>query len=431
MVGVRTMHANNDRSGFSLLSSTQPASQVILVVDDGFVNRMLLREILEGTGYAVLEAVNGKEAIAQVKDAKPDIILLDIMMPEMDGYEVCRLLKADTDTEDIPVIFITALSDSGNLVQGFHVGAADYVSKPINGEEVKARVKTHLRLKTATQAIKRYNEELERVVAESSKELIRAERQAAFGQLIQGIVHNLKGPLTAMKGGIDIGRKILAALTHAVDEGASPSREQLSKWGRDASKALELTASASERLQGMINSLMEQGSADHIQGRVRCDFNGIILAELEFLSADLDFKHQIQKVVNLCPEKVVILANPSEIAQVVSNLLGNAKDALAGYVSPVITISTRIEGSFLLLEVADNGPGIAAEDQERIFEPFYTTKARPGKGENNTSGLTGTGLGLYMCLRSVKALGGDIRVESPVDGGAVFRVRIPLAGQED
>lgn len=425
------MQTDNDSAGFSSFSSTQAERQVILVVDDDFVNRMILRRILESSGYGVLAAVNGKEAIAWVKSAKPNLILLDIMMPDMDGYEVCRQLKADQDTEGIPVIFITALSDSGNMVKGFNVGAADYISKPINVEEVRARVKTHLKLKTATEALKRYNEELERVVAESSKELIRAERQAAFGQLIQGIVHNLKGPLTAMKGGLDIGRKIMSFLTSAIEESVPPSQEQLGKWGREASKALELTASASERLQEMINSLMEKGSVDHVLGRVRCDLNEIILAELEFLSADPDFKHRIQKVVHLCPEKAVILGNPSEIAQVISNLLGNAKDALAGSASPVITIATRIDGFDFLLSVADNGPGIAAQDMERIFEPFYTTKARPAKGANTSSGLTGTGLGLYMCLRSVKALGGKIWAESPEAGGAVFQVRIPLAGQED
>lgn len=424
------MPTDNVGAGFSALSSAKVGNQVILVVDDDFVNRMLLRKILENSGYEVLEAFNGKEALARVKADKPDLVLLDIMMPEMDGYEVCEYLKADSDTESIPVIFITALSDSADLVKGFNVGAEDYVSKPINVEEVRARVKTHLKLKTATEAIKRYNEELEQVVAESSKELIRAERQAAVGQLIQGIVHNLKGPLTTMKGGLDIGRKILSALTHAAEEETAPSQGQLGKWGRDASKALELTATAAERLQEMINSLMEKGTADHIHTLVRCDLNEIILNELEFLSADLYFKHNIKKDVDLCPEKPVILANPSEIAQVLSNLLGNAKDALTGSPSPTISINTRISGSDILLRVTDNGPGIAPQNLEKIFEPFYTTKARPEKGAKNSAGLTGTGLGLYMCQRSVKAMGGEIRAESPPTGGAAFQVRIPLAKQE-
>ncbi|MFA6901213.1 MAG: hybrid sensor histidine kinase/response regulator [Desulfurivibrionaceae bacterium] len=425
------MQADNDIPGFSALSSVQAASQVILVVDDDFVNRMILQKVLERSGYEVPAAVNGKEAIAQVKAAKPDLILLDVMMPEMDGYEVCRQLKADPDTESIPVIFITALNDPDNLLKGFNVGAADYIYKPINVEEVRARVKTHLRLKAATEAIKRYNEELERVVAESSKELIRAERQAAVGQLIQGIVHNLKGPLTAMKGGLEIGRKILASMTSATEEGTAPSQAQLGTWSCEASKALELAASASGRLQEMINSLMEKGSVDHVQARLRCDLNEIILAELEFLSADRDFKHHIKKVVDLCPEKPVIVGNPSEIAQVLSNLLGNAKDALTGSSSPLITITTRINGPDILLTVTDNGPGIAAPDLERIFEPFYTTKARPEKDTKTSVGLTGTGLGLYMCLRSIRAMGGEMWAENSAGGGATFAVRIPLAGQED
>ncbi|HIJ78001.1 MAG: hybrid sensor histidine kinase/response regulator [Desulfobulbaceae bacterium] len=407
-------------------SVENPGFPQILVVDDDFVNRMLLREILVSSGYEVHEASNGYEAFDFAKSLMPELILLDIMMPDIDGYEVCKRLKNDAQVKDIPVIFITALSNPADLVRGFDVGAEDYLSKPINVEEVKARVRTHLKLRAATEKVKRYNEELERVVAESSKELIRAERQAAFGQLIQGIVHNLRGPLTAMRGGIEIGQRILSALTNAVEEGAAPSQKQLSKWSREASQTLELTASASQRLNEMINSLMIKGSADNKRELEELDLNDIVRRELDFLSADLEFKHKIGKEVELWPEKLMVLANASEVAQVLNNLLSNAKDAMYQVSSPQLRIITKCQGVDAIMIVADNGCGISSEALDRLFEPFYTTKGSIGEGDNKKSGLTGTGLGLFMSLRSIRSIGGDIEVESAPGQGTAFKITIPL-----
>ena len=399
----------------------------ILIVDDELINRVILAEILRDSGYDVREAQNGNQAITVAQATSPDLILLDIMMPEINGYEACRRLKAAPETCDIPIIFITALHDPADLVRGFDAGAEDYLSKPINAEEVKARVRTQLKLRAATTAIKRYNEELERVVAESSRELIRAERQAAFGQLIQGIVHNLKGPLTTMQGSIEIGRSLLTALNQGIDNEPPPNRAQLQKWGQGAAKALELTASSTTRLQEMINSLMTKSRADQEQELRPCDLNDIIRAELEFLAADLHFKHRIEKNIDLCLEKTTILANPSEIAQVLNNLLGNAKDAMANQALAKISLNTKIINNQVRLTIADNGRGIAPEHLDRIFEPFFTTKHRRRDEPEKNHGLTGTGLGLYMCLRSIRAINGDITVTSTEGQGTTFVVTIPLA----
>ena len=410
-----------------LLHSSTECPRNILIVDDEPINRTLLREVLKNSNYAVQEAENGKTAIALAQTTNPAIILLDIMMPEMNGYDVCRHLKADHKTSDIPVIFITALNKPDDLVKGFAAGAEDFLSKPINAEEVKARVRTQLKLKAATVEIKRYNEELERVVAESSKELIRAERQAAFGLLIQGIVHNLKGPLTTMQGSLEIGRSTLAAMTESIEMGPPLRHEQLKKLSSGACKSMELTASASQRLQEMVNSLMAKGSADQRHELKKCELNDIIRAELEFLAADLHFKHKIEKNVDLSPGKTTILAAPAEIAQTLNNLLINAKDALLDRPAPMIKINTRICGVNVLLTIADNGCGIATENLDRIFDPFYTTKNRRRDNPEKNNGLTGTGLGLYMCMRSIKSIGGNIRAASLDRAGTTFEISIPLA----
>ena len=403
----------------------------ILIVDDEYINRFLLKDILEQVGYRTHEATNGTEALMAATTRKTDLVLLDIMMPDMNGYEVCKRLKNDAGTANIPVIFVTALTDTENLVKGFGVGAEDYVGKPINEGEVKARVATHLKLKAAVDKIRQYNEELEEVVAESSKELIRSERQAAFGQLIQGIVHNLKGPLTTIRGGAQTCQATLKAIQKEIDKaGSDPERfsEKFPALMQGAAKAAELVDTASRRLSEMINALMSKSSSDQSRKVERLDLNDIIRQELSFLDADLHFKHRIEKKIALSTEPIPIMVNAPEIAQVFSNLISNAIDAMHDRPNPTIAITTAKRNHYAWLEITDNGTGIAPENLSRIFDPFFTTKPKAGGSQNGAaSGPMGTGLGLYMCMRSIKALKGDILTESTAGGGTTFRVMLPLA----
>jgi len=424
----------NIRPTIKPFSIPEKSDFTILIVDDEYINRFLLKDILEQTGYRTIDTDDGSEALKIATKNKIDLILLDIMMPGMDGYEVCRRLKEDERTTGIPVIFVTALTETDSLIKGFSMGAEDYVSKPINEDEVKARVQTHLKLKAAVDKIRQYNEELEQVVAESAKELIRSERQAAFGQLIQGIVHNLKGPLTSIRGSSQACQATLRTMHKEIDAAlqkapaAIPDRLPLLVQG--ATKAVELVDTASRRLTTMINSLMMKSSSDQSREQEQLDLNEIISEEITFLEADLHFKHQIQKTISLSPAPLPIMAVAPEIAQVFSNLISNAIDAMHGHPAPAISITTAAKGRYALLTVTDNGAGIAAEDLNRIFDPFFTTKPKLNNPDTAPAGPIGTGLGLYMCMRSIKALGGDIQTESTPGAGTTFRVMIPLAPPE-
>ncbi|MDH3392433.1 MAG: hybrid sensor histidine kinase/response regulator [Desulfobulbaceae bacterium] len=400
----------------------------ILIVDDEFVNRFLLKDILEQDGYRTHEASNGSEALASAVNKKTDLILMDIMMPDMDGYETCQKLKENPRTSNIPVIFVTALTDTENLVKGFSVGAEDYLGKPINEGEVKARVQTHLKLKAAMDKISQYNDELEQVVAESSKELIRTERQAAFGQLIQGIVHNLKGPLTTIRGGSQACRATLFSIRKDMEETPGSDPDHIIKLTNGAIKAIELTETASGRLTDMINALMSKSSADQADKPERQDLNSLVKAELDFMEGDLHFKHHIKKNIDLAAEPIPIMAIAPEIAQVFNNILSNAIDAMHGSADQTISITTTTRNHYAWLSISDTGGGIAPENIHKIFDPFFTTKPKHDSDAPTPKGPIGTGLGLYMCMRSIKKINGDILVESTPDKGTTFKIKIPLAG---
>ena len=179
-------------------------NSLILIVDDIPKNIQLLGNILSNHGYNIAVATNGKQALTIIEKKLPDLVLLDVMMPEIDGFEVCQRIKDNPASREIPVIFLTAKHEVEDKIRGFEVGGSDYVTKPFETAEVIARVRTHLQLKNALDTIHQYNQQLERIVDERTEALIRAERHAAFSMLIQGIVHNLRNPLNAISGSIQL-----------------------------------------------------------------------------------------------------------------------------------------------------------------------------------------------------------------------------------
>ncbi|MBF0102104.1 MAG: hybrid sensor histidine kinase/response regulator [Desulfobacterales bacterium] len=396
---------------------------MILIVDDAKENIDILFQALVDD-YELSVAVDGESALEYVSTNPPDLILLDIMMPGMDGFEVCRRLKKDPETSAIPVIFLSAMNELESKTAGFESGAVDYVTKPFEILEVKARVKTHLDLRNALKTINQYNKQLEEIVERRTKELIRTERQAAFSLLIQGIVHNLKNPLSGIIGSSQLILKYGNILKSMLLDIPEDVKNKEIKYIEGIIKFSEMVHGSGTQMNEMINSMMSKSRSDKSDKIEMVYLNDILKQEVEFLNADQLFKHKITKHININEQLPKIKLVPSEIAQVFQNLVRNAIHALWNHPKPSITIGSGTYDKGVWFSVEDNGPGIPKNILSVIFDPFFTTKPKASE-EKNSNEPVGTGLGLYSCLEIIKTYNGKIDVNTTVGKGTTFIVYLP------
>lgn len=387
---------------------------IILIVDDNQTNLDVLFELLRNYGFKVLVAQDGESAIEQIEYIHPDLILLDIMMPGIDGFETCRRLKADPPTQDIPVIFMSALSDTLDKVKGFQTGAVDYITKPFQHEEVLSRIETHLTIRSLQKKLEEKNAELahlnqnlERLVEQKSKQLIDQEKTAIIGRLTQGMVHNLKSPLQVMQTSVDL---IETKATKINDY----SFFSYTKYILQAITKVNL----------IMDTLMVKSRKEQEQDLQPVNINELVQREIQLLEGNMYFKNKIKKKYFYDDKMPNIPLIYSYISQVFYNLINNAMDAMWDKKSRELTIVTRQDESKIYLEIADTGCGIAPEDFSKIFDPFYTSK--PSKGEEQKEGEpTGTGLGLYTCIELLKPFKGEIAISSNLGKGSIFTVVLP------
>lgn len=372
-------------------TSHPSATADILVVDDTQANLQLLSGMLKERGYKVRPAPSGAIALQAAQSAPPDLILLDINMPEMDGYQVCTQLKNDERTADVPVIFISALNETMDKVRAFSVGGVDYVTKPFQFEEVNARVTAHLKLRRMQVDLESLNSEL----LHTNAELYRL--QQLRDNLTHMIVHDLRSPLTGIMGTYDL-------LAMDADKLSAPT-----------AKMLDLSKPALKQMLGMINSLL--------------DVSKIEAGELKPNRTDCDLvalAHDAKSVLaGVCSDRRVTIDSSAAqmpasidrdlIGRVLQNLLGNALKFTSK--NGEVKIQIAHEGNRARVNVVDDGPGIPPEYHERIFEKFGQVKSdRP---------RVGTGLGLTFCRLAVEAHGGKIGVTSEVGKGSTFWFELP------
>lgn len=357
----------------------------ILIVDDAAENLRVLHDLLKAEGYTVLTAMRGEVALnAAAATPAPDLVLLDVRLPGMDGYEICRRLKADPATRDIPVMFLSAGGDMADKVEGFRVGGVDYVTKPFQVEEVLARVATHL-------ALSRQRRE---IVALS----------ALKDQLIRTISHDLKNPLTIVLGNAEY------LLTTASPVSGEEARRMIAGIQKRGQEMLRLVTDLLDL------SRIEEGMPLRLQA---VDLEPLLLAQAVRAEAFARAAGVALKV-EPPPEPVTVLADPERIGQVLANLVSNAiKYTPAG---GRVTLAAHGDGRYGALSVRDTGVGIPAEAIPELFKPFYRV---PASGPRKTEG---TGLGLSIVKAIVDQHRGEVRVESDVARGSVFTVRLPLGG---
>jgi signal transduction histidine kinase len=387
---------------------------IILIVDDNQTNLDVLFELLRNYGFKVLVAIDGESAIEQTEYIHPDLILLDIMMPGIDGLETCRRLKADPLTRDIPIIFMSALSETLDKVKGFQTGAVDYITKPFQHEEVLSRIETHLTIRSLQKKLEEKNAELahlnhnlERLVEQKTKQIIDQEKTAIIGRLTQGMVHNLKSPLQVIQTSVDL----IETKATKINE------ESFFNYTKYILKAVE-------KINEIMDSLMIKSRKEQNQDLQFVNINDLVQRELQLLEGNLYFKHKIKKQYFFDEQIDSIPLMYSYISQVFYNLINNAMDSMWEKKTRDLTIVTRQDESKIYLDIADTGCGIAPEDLSKLFDPFYTSK--PPKGEEKKEGEpTGTGLGLYTCIELLKPFNGEIAISSNPGKGSVFTVVLP------
>ena len=290
----------------------------LLIIDDNPTNLSILFEYLTNYGFKVFVALDGETAIEQVKYTQPDLILLDVMMPGINGFETCRRLKAIPITQDIPVIFLTALADTVDKITGFKIGAVDYITKPIQHEEVLSRIQTHLTIRNLQKKLQEKNKEhtmlnqnLEALVEAKTKQLIQQEKTAIIGCLTQGIIHNLKTPLQTIFLYRDIAEAV--SIEH--------SKESLFNY-------IKKMAHAAQQINQLMDNLMYKSRLDQTLELVPIDINIFLQRELDLLNANPRFKYQIEKHSLFDENLPILFLVYADISIVFDNLINNAIDAM-------------------------------------------------------------------------------------------------------
>lgn len=345
----------------------------ILIADDNPDNVELLRKRLGSQGYETVAAYDGEEALAAVLRESPDLMILDIMMPKMDGYEVLRRLKQEEEYRDLPVILLTAKKEIPDKIKGLDIGANDYITKPFNPQELLARVKSLLTLR------------------EEQQRKAKDERLTALDQMVEGVAHEIRNPVTAIGG---FARRLYDRLPPNTPE----------------KQYAEIIVNESKRLEQMVRQIVES-TVISIPSLRKRDLNEVITEALAACKEKLEESKVVAKV-QLAADLPPFIMDAGNLRRVIAHLISNAINAMPE--GGTLTITTNRRNHFAQIQVADTGVGIPPQILPHIFDPFFTTKS------------SGPGLGLAMVHKIIKQHGGQISVDSEPGKGTTFTITLPL-----
>ncbi|MEL5894101.1 response regulator [Bacteroides sp. GD17] len=367
-----------------------PSEYKILIVDDVMSNVLLLKVLLTNEKFAIATASNGRQALEQVNKENPDLILLDVMMPDMSGFEVAQHLKSNPETAEIPIIFLTALNSTADIVKGFQVGANDFISKPFNKEELIIRVTHQISLVAAKRLILSKTEELRRTIAGRDK-------------LYSVIAHDLRSPMGSIKMVLN-----MLILNLPVE-----------KIGSEMYELLTMANQTTEDVFSLLDNLLKWTKSQI--GKLNVVYQDVDVVEVadsvtEIFNMVASLKKITIRVVK--PEKMLVNADIDMLKTVVRNLLSNAIK-FSKENSEVLIKMEEVDG-MAVVSVQDHGCGISEEGQKKLL---HTDTHFSTFGTNNEEG---SGLGLLLCKDFVTKNGGELWFTSTEGEGSIFGFSIPL-----
>ena len=346
----------------------------ILIVDDTVDTVELLKKRFRAEGYDTAEAYDGEEALKQVAEYHPDLIVLDVMMPKLDGYEVCQRLKIDENTRYIPILMLTAKSDVESKIKGLDIGADDYLPKPFDYKELSARVRSLLTIKAA------------------HEKLVEEEKSGALEQMMDQVAHEIRNPLTSIGG---FARKVYGKLPE----------------GDPNKKYMEIIINDVAILESMIKQLIELKTMA-ISFKEPTNINDLIMKALKLFEQEFNEK-AIDVQSELADNLPLIPADEKLLKRALCNLIKNSIEAMVEG-TKVLRIASRLSEGRIEIIVSDTGKGIPTEELKKIFDPFVTSK------------IYGPGLGLTFIYKIIQDHNGTISVESEPGKGTTFTISFPV-----
>ena len=397
------------------MDNIQKEKFTLLVVDDDPINLRIMENLLTKHGYKIEKAANGADMYEKLAECSIDLILLDVVLPDTNGYELCRKLKSDNEYKDIPVLFLTIKDDSRDIVKGFEAGGEDYILKPYNPLEVLARLDNQLKILLSQRIIKQYSLELEDELHKRTEQLILSERRSAIGLMIQGVINNVQIPVDGLKTLIDNFSDSINQIEGVCIGKRDFIFKMIGKQVQDLAETNYDLIKVHEQLNRIVHSLKSKIQLSGKSSGSISELNSIINEEILFMHLHYDFSNKFEKDLKLAAAEIYVSADPHDTAQIFQNLIMSQMVLLSEEDRPMLIIKTGIDNKYGWIKIESHG--LLNHEELNSYMSFREMDA--------DSKIVGNTTMLYCC-RTIKTYKGKLDIMQENSRKLVTKVFLPL-----